>query len=92
MVGQNGIEPSTLPLSGVRSNLLSYWPVRALLIYHSINEMSIYFLVFLIFLFSTNLYNLGGQLAPLNLIYYTNSTKQIGALSPSRLSSFKILV
>ena len=30
MVGQGGLEPPTSRLSGVRSNHLSYWPLRAL--------------------------------------------------------------
>ena len=42
MVGLNGFEPATSPLSGVRSNQLSYRPIllTALLYYHFIKHLS----------------------------------------------------
>ena len=48
MVGLNGLEPSTSPLSGVRSNHLSYRPLssNALLYYHVLFLLSIYFCLF----------------------------------------------
>ena len=51
MVGLNGIEPSTLPLSGVRSNQLSYRPIslNAPLFYHDILYVSTNNLHMLIF-------------------------------------------
>ena len=40
MVGLSGLEPLTSRLSGVRSNQLSYRPIKELLYYHSVLYIS----------------------------------------------------
>ena len=50
MVGLNGFEPATSPLSGVRSNQLSYRPITLVLIYITTvnSQLQALFLLFLV--------------------------------------------